>query len=79
MENNIKRSIIIPAYAEENFIASTLNALHEFLKNQDWLNSTEVIVVTADAQDRTISIVAEEIKNFPFNQHIKPEIGRAHV
>lgn len=69
---NVYRSIIIPAYAEEKFIGSTLNQLYEYLKRLDWLINTEVIVVTAEAPDNTLEIVASEILKFPLNQHVKP-------
>jgi len=72
MENKILRSIVIPAYAEENFIKGTLDSLEVYLKNSDWIDSTEVIVVTAEAPDKTVEIVKEAIKSFPNSQHILP-------
>lgn len=70
--NNLIRTIVIPAYAEEKFIRNTLKDLNDFLVTQDWVNSTEVVVVTADAPDQTQSIVAEAIKIFPNHNHIQP-------
>jgi dolichyl-phosphate beta-glucosyltransferase len=72
MENKILQSIVIPAYAEENFIKGTLDSLEAYLRSNNWLDSTEVIVVTADAPDKTVDIVKESIKVFPHNQHILP-------
>lgn len=71
-KTTIERSIIIPAYAEEQFIAATLRQVHEYLAAKNWLESTEVIVVTADAQDKTQAIVAGAIMNFPHGVHINP-------
>lgn len=70
MKNPIKRTIVIPAYAEEKYITKSLNDLYEYLKSIKWLDSTEVVVVTADAPDTTISLVKKNIKNFPQHQHI---------
>ena len=68
----IYRSIIIPAYSEEKFIGSTLTSLYAFLLGNNWLEDTEVIVVTADPKDNTIGTVSREITKFPINQHLKP-------
>lgn len=73
MKNIIpKYSIVIPAYKEEKYIGNTLLELREYLKKIGYLNNTEVIVVTADADDKTQEIVKEKIKTFPINQHIEP-------
>ena len=50
----------------------SLQEMHVFLTELQWLDSTEVIVVTADADDGTPSIVAEQIKQFPLHRHIMP-------
>ena len=50
---NIERTIVIPAYKEQAFIADTLQRLHDFLQINGWIDTTEVIVVTADADDDT--------------------------
>lgn len=71
-KNKIKRSIIIPAYAEEKYITNTLEKLFTYLSELNWLDSTEVIVVTADASDRTQSLTAAGIKKFPINKHVQP-------
>ena len=80
-KTTIERSIIIPAYAEEQFIAATLRQVHEYLAAKNWLESTEVIVVTADAQDKTQAIVAGAIMNFPHGVHINPgpRVGKAET
>ncbi|MDQ3123278.1 MAG: glycosyltransferase [bacterium] len=66
------RSIVIPAYMEASFIGSTLSLLLQYLIEKDWLDTTEVIVVTADANDGTVEITTEVLKVFPLHQHIKP-------
>lgn len=68
----IKRSIIIPAYSEENFIGETLQKTHDYLTEMKWLQDSEVIVVTADATDKTQSIVARKIKLFKHGLHVQP-------
>ena len=52
-------SIVIPAYCEERRIGNTLNALALFLKQDQYFRKTcvEVVVVAADAPDRTRDIV----------------------
>jgi dolichyl-phosphate beta-glucosyltransferase len=66
------RSIVIPAYAEAAFIGPTLNSLYEFLVQKGWLESTEVIVVTAEAGDNTPALAAEALRKFPIYQHLQP-------
>lgn len=68
----ITKSIIIPAYAEEPLIADTLRRLYSYMDEKGLLQDTEVIVVTAEAPDNTVAIVAKEIKPFPHQQHIQP-------
>lgn len=63
---------MIPAYAEEAYIGPTLQSLYDCLSKLDWLDSTEVIVVTADAADNTQNLTEEAIKKFPLSQHIQP-------
>lgn len=70
--SKIKYSIIVPAYKEEKFISETLGNLKEYLKNVKLLDGTEVIVVTAEAPDKTIEIVSRYISIFPHSQHVKP-------
>jgi dolichyl-phosphate beta-glucosyltransferase len=71
-KTNLIRTIVIPAYSEANFISQSLNSLYQFLVSKEWLSTTEVIVVTADASDGTPSIVATQITRFPHHQHILP-------
>jgi dolichyl-phosphate beta-glucosyltransferase len=66
------RSIIIPAYSEASCIKGSLDTLHSFLVEQGWLETTEVIVVTAEATDGTVEIVSSEIRQFPIHQHLTP-------
>ena len=63
---------MIPAYKEQAFIADTLQSLYDFLQDISWLDTTEVIVVTADATDNTQHITASKIRIFTHNQHIQP-------
>lgn len=69
---DLPRSIVVPAYKEEKFIASTLQQLHDYLRAEDLLQTTEVIVVTADAPDETQAITASKIRIFPYHQHVQP-------
>jgi dolichyl-phosphate beta-glucosyltransferase len=67
-----KRSIVIPAYAEATLIEDTIQRLHQALVDLHWLDSTEVIFVTADAPDGTVDIVEHTISLFPHHKHVKP-------
>lgn len=71
---NPKFSIVIPAYAEEKYIGSTLIELKKYLKENNWLKDTEVIVVTANASDKTQDIVKKMIVSFPLHQHVQPGV-----
>lgn len=71
-DNIIERTIIVPAYSEAACIESTLSRLHTYCKEHGWLDNTELIVVTADAEDGTPHIVAAAIKKFPHHQHLQP-------
>jgi dolichyl-phosphate beta-glucosyltransferase len=68
----VARSIVIPAYKEERFIADTLQKLYDYLKDVKWLADTEVIVVTADADDETQAITASKIRIFEHGIHVQP-------
>jgi dolichyl-phosphate beta-glucosyltransferase len=73
-QNNIERTVVIPAYAESSCIVSSLARLRDYLEQQQWLDTTEVVVVTADASDGTPTLVAEHIGQFPLNQHLLPGV-----
>jgi len=59
-------TIVIPAYCEEKRIGATLKELARFLKNDFADEKVEVIVVAADAPDRTHALVEEHKKLFPY-------------
>lgn len=65
-------SLVIPAFAEAKYLGGTLEALHAFLARQDRLATTEVIVVTADADDGTAGIARRALAQFPIAQHLEP-------
>lgn len=65
-------SIVIPAYKEARYLGATLDALHAYLASKGWLRTTEVIVVTADADDGTAEIARRELQKFPRHLHIEP-------
>jgi len=69
-------SIVIPAYAEARYLASTLAALHAFLDERGWM--AEVIVVTADSPDDTAAIARRELARFANARQIQPgpKIGK---
>lgn len=69
---NIIRTIVIPAYAEEDFIEDSLSKLHDLLMSKGWLDSTEVIVVTANSPDKTQQIAASLSHKFPNFKHVEP-------
>lgn len=65
-------SIVIPAFSEARYLARSLDALHEFLVARDWLRTTEVVCVTADAEDGTPAIAAAKLRQFPHAIHVNP-------
>jgi len=65
-------SLVIPAFAEAAHLAGTLRSVHTFLVRQQRLETTEVIVVTADASDRTPEIARRELARFPIARHLEP-------
>lgn len=65
-------SIVIGAYAEADRIDDSLKRLYKFLKKHKLQNSTEIVVVTADAPDDTVAIVAKCMSRFSIAQHITP-------
>jgi dolichyl-phosphate beta-glucosyltransferase len=58
-----KLSIVIPAYCEERRISATLDALLPYLANFT-TRSTEVLVVAADAPDKTHEIIRAKQARF---------------
>jgi glycosyltransferase involved in cell wall biosynthesis len=65
-------SVVIPAYAEAEYLPGTLAALRAFLADDGQLATTEVVVVTADAPDGTPDIARAELAQFPVHQHLEP-------
>lgn len=68
----IPLSIVIPAFAEARYLPGTLRALRDHLAARGARSATEVIVVTADADDGTPDIARRELVAFPLAQHIEP-------
>ena len=58
-QNKIELSIVIPAYREEKRIGKTLDQLAAYIKTDGTLreDNVEVIIVSADSQDRTHDII----------------------
>ena len=65
-------SVVIPAFAEARYLPATLKALRGFLVERDWLPTTEVVVVTADADDGTPDLARRGLVEFAHAQHIEP-------
>lgn len=76
----IDLSIIIPALREEKLIARTLTKTVDFITAHPELGVVEVVVVAADAGDRTEEIAKEHAHLFPNYQVINsgPRIGKGH-
>lgn len=53
-------SVIIPAYNEENRLASTLESVQAFLKKQPY--SSEIIVVDDGSRDQTIAVAKGKLR-----------------
>jgi glycosyltransferase involved in cell wall biosynthesis len=68
----IDLSIVIPALAEAPYIAHTLMAVRNYLDSRARLDTSEVIVVTAEAADGTSEIARRELTKFPHACHIEP-------
>jgi dolichyl-phosphate beta-glucosyltransferase len=62
MANDMKLSVIIPAYNEEQRIGDSLERIVCFLKTQPY--ESEVIVVSDGSHDRTVEISRETLKGF---------------
>src|SRR3989344_5048644 len=62
MENNIKLSLVIPAYNEvDNLKKDVLDQVEEYLKKQNYL--FEVVIVDDGSKDETVKIIKEQIKD----------------
>jgi dolichyl-phosphate beta-glucosyltransferase len=67
-----KYSIIIPAYKEAKYIGNTLTKLAAYLQTQGMKENTEVIVISADANDNTAEIAEGHKPHFAKLVIIKP-------
>lgn len=72
MTAELKYSLVIPAFQEEPIIEATLIAVHDYLKDCGIFDLTEVIVVTADGNDKTALIVKNHASLFGRFQFIEP-------
>lgn len=73
-KSKINLSIVIPALNEEKRLGSTLRALKSFLAKDPILKnlSIEVLVVAADAVDKTHEVALKEGKKFTHFKLLKP-------
>ena len=60
--NNIKLSVIIPAYNEEDRITTTLESLYNYFQNKDYLY--EILVVDDGSTDATVKLVRTYAEKF---------------
>lgn len=60
MENEIKLSVVIPAYNEEHRIGKSLMELDKYLSKQSY--TYEILVVNDGAKDKTADVVREAMK-----------------
>jgi dolichyl-phosphate beta-glucosyltransferase len=65
-------SIVVPAFREALYIGHTLDALLEFLNARALLDKTEVVVVTADGPDDTVTIATHSLERFPHQVQLHP-------
>jgi dolichyl-phosphate beta-glucosyltransferase len=74
----LRLSLVIPAYAEAEYLPRTLSELRRYLTAQGLLHSTEVIVVTANAPDETQALARRALRQFPNAHHLEPgaKIGK---
>lgn len=70
--NKPQISIVMGAYNEADIIEDNLKTLRNWLKENNMLQSTEVVVVTADSPDNTIELVGKGLLQFKHSQHVKP-------
>lgn len=69
---SLKYSIVIGAVNEANIIEESLSRLKDWLVDNDYYDSTEVVIITAEGRDATLELVSRAIKNFKYHNHIKP-------
>lgn len=65
-------SVVIPAFAEADYLGRTLDVLHGYLCSRRALDTTEVVVVTADCADGTPELARRALARFPVAQHVQP-------
>lgn len=70
-ENDILLSIILPAHNEQERISDCLGKVNTFLRNHDF--TAEVLVVENGSGDRTVEIVEEYLKKFPWLKLLQTE------
>lgn len=70
-ENDILLSIILPAHNEQERISDCLEKVNAFLSNHDF--TAEVIVVENGSSDRTVEIVEEYQKKYPWLKLLQTE------
>jgi dolichyl-phosphate beta-glucosyltransferase len=68
----VSLSVVIPAFAEADYLGRTLDVLHGYLSSRRALDTTEVVVVTADCADGTPELARRAIGQFPIAQHVHP-------
>lgn len=76
----IDLSIVIPALREQKIIARTLQKTADYINAHPELGEVEVVVVAADAGDRTEVIANEQAPLFKHYQVINsgPRVGKGH-
>jgi glycosyltransferase involved in cell wall biosynthesis len=72
MTSVIKQSIIIGALREEQRIGQSLQELYEYLRKQNLLDSTELVIVVPDGGDKTKEIVLSHKAHFPHFRLVEP-------
>jgi len=79
MENEIRLSVVIPAYNNQGVIAETLLDVDRYLSKQDY--TYEIIVVSDGSKDNTVSIVEKTkqlVKNLRLIEN-KENHGKGYV
>lgn len=65
-------SLVIPAFQEEFIIGKSLDTVADYLNKEKIIDKTEVVVVTADSDDKTAKIVRKKSKLFPHFVFVEP-------